>query len=320
MQKNLVSQWILASILSAHAAATEPVKRILPISHPAQKNAVHLEAQNCLFHVMDGVVLSVTRLQGWMIPQAGRTVSLDDKKTFIMQIDSGETRLKAEDLSALLNDYLLPHAKAPIKNITVTFDQNQVLVKGTLHKLLDIPFEGKGTVAVADDVDIRLHFTELKAAGILKKGMMDALGIKLASVAQPRKPSRFYIEDDDIILPINALFPPPRVTGKLSEVRIEGDSLVQIFGPANATVTPPPTPAQNFVYFHGGRVKFGKLTMDDVDLQLVDKDPASSFDFSLDHYAQQLQEGYTKSLPNGGLVAYLPDYSTIARAAHPAAK
>lgn len=58
-------------------------------------------------------------------------------------------------------------------------------------------------------------------------------------------------------------------------------------------------------------MKFGKLTMDDVDLELVDKDPSNPFDFSLDHYQQQLEAGYSKSLPNMGLVVYMPDYSAV---------
>jgi hypothetical protein len=67
-------------------------------------------------------------------------------------------------------------------------------------------------------------------------------------------------------------------------------------------------------------MKFGKLTMDDVDLQLVDKDPSNSFDFSLDHYAEQLEAGYSKSLPSLGLLVFMPDYSTVAKSSHPESK
>jgi hypothetical protein len=63
-------------------------------------------------------------------------------------------------------------------------------------------------------------------------------------------------------------------------------------------------------------MKFGKLTMDDVDLELVDKDPSNAFDFSLDHYQQQLNAGYSKSLPSLGLVVYMPDYAAIAKKAN----
>ena len=53
--------------------------------------------------------------------------------------------------------------------------------------------------------------------------------------------------------------------------------------------------------------------MDDVDLELVDKDPSNNLDFSLEHYYQQLQAGYTKMTANYGLVTYIPDYSAIAQ-------
>jgi hypothetical protein len=293
-------------LLSGAVALASPPAPAVPAT------AVRLHVQNGLFHVMDDVMLTVPRLDAWMIPQPGEIVSLDSKKSFILQINSGETYLTAKDLTALLNEYLLPKAKTPIKNITVTFEGSEVAVKGDLQKGIDIPFEGKGSVSVASDSDIRVHFTQFKAAGVLKKGLLDALGLKLSNVAQPKRQSRFYIEGDDIILPITALFPPPRVAGKLTAVRIEGDSLVQVFGPPDATVPAPPTLAKNFLYFKGGRMKFGKFTMENVDLELIDKDQSNNFDFSLDHYAQQLEAGYAKILPSLGLLVYVPDYATVA--------
>ena len=279
---------------------------------PPAPTAVRMQVKNVQFHVLDDVMLTVKRMDAWMVPKPEQMVVLDKKNSFVLQILSGETRMKAPDLSALLNDYLFPHAEAPVKNMTVSFDGGMVKMKGQVHKGLDLPFEGKAAVSLADDSEVRLHFTDLKVAGILKKGLLDALGIKLSSVAQPGKQSRFHIEGDDIILPIAALFPPPRVSGKPTSVRIEGDSLVQVFGPPDAALMPPPEAAKNYIYFRGGRMKFGKLTMDDVDLELVDKDPSNDFDFSLDHYAQQLQAGYSKITPRQGLVAYVVDYSAIA--------
>jgi len=296
----------LLCIGAALGAWTAPAK-------PPVKSAVEIEVQNSIFHVMDGVMLSVIRLDAWMVPKPGEIVTLDQKKSFILQIESGETRMKAADLSALMNQYLMPHAKAPMRNLEVNFEGNMVHVKGSLHKGVDVPFEGKATVSLADDSDIMLRFTEFKAAGVLKKGLLDFFGIKLSSVAQPGKQSRFHVEDNDIILPIAALFPPPRISGKLTSVQIEGDSLVQVFGPPAARMKQPPTPAKNYVYFHGGRMRFGKLTMEDVDLELVDEDQSNAFDFSLDHYYDQLTAGYSKTLPSMGLVVHMPDYATVAK-------
>jgi hypothetical protein len=62
-------------------------------------------------------------------------------------------------------------------------------------------------------------------------------------------------------------------------------------------------------------VRFGKLTMADTDLELLDADPADSFDFSLDHYNEQLVAGYSKSNKQGGLCVHMPDYSKVNRPA-----
>jgi hypothetical protein len=51
--------------------------------------------------------------------------------------------------------------------------------------------------------------------------------------------------------------------------------------------------------------------MKDVDLELIDKDATKVFNFSLDHYRQQLEAGYSKSLPNLGLVVYVADYTNL---------
>ena len=53
--------------------------------------------------------------------------------------------------------------------------------------------------------------------------------------------------------------------------------------------------------------------MKDVDLELVDRDKTSVFDFSLEHYRAQLEAGYSKSMPNLALVVYVADYSTISK-------
>ena len=320
MRKKNAYRGMMVLLLAGRLAIAVPAQTLHANQRLKPNGAVHLQVKNCLFYVMDDVVLNVLSLDAWMIPRPGHTVSHDSKSSFLLQINSGATYLKARDLTALLNDYLLPQAKTPLKNITVTFEGSEIVVKGELHKLVDIPFQGKGAASVADGSDIRVHFTELKAAGVIKKGLLDLLGIKLSDIAQPQKQAAFRIEEDDLLLSITALFPPPRIAGKLTAVRIEGDGLVQIFGPANAIIPPPPTPAKNYIYFRGGRMKFGKLTMDDVDLQLVDKDPSNSFDFSLDHYAEQLEAGYSKSLPSLGLLVFMPDYSTVAKSSHPESK
>jgi hypothetical protein len=274
---------------------------------------VYVQAQNTSFHVIDGVTLTVKRMNGFMVPRPGKIASLDDKKSFTLQIVNAETYLSAQNLATLLNTYVLPHAQTSIHDVAVHFEDQTIVVKGSLKKGLDVPFEGKATLSVTPDGDLQLHFTDLKAAGVLKKGLLDALGIKLSSVAQPQHQPSFLIQGDDVIVSVMRLFPPPHISGKLASVRIEGDQFVEVFGQPGATFKPVPVAADRFIYFRGGTVAFGKLTMKDVDLELLDKDATKVFDFSLDHYRQQLDAGYYKSLPNLGLVVYVADYTTLSQ-------
>jgi hypothetical protein len=54
--------------------------------------------------------------------------------------------------------------------------------------------------------------------------------------------------------------------------------------------------------------------MSDTDLELVDMDPKDPFDFSVDGWNAQLVAGYSKTLPNRGLKAFMPDYNDLQKA------
>jgi hypothetical protein len=71
--------------------------------------------------------------------------------------------------------------------------------------------------------------------------------------------------------------------------------------------------------FQGGTIKFGKLTMTNSMLELVDADPQDPYDFALEHYAQQLVAGYSKSTRAGGLCVHTPDLNKIKTIAQPGA-
>jgi hypothetical protein len=66
--------------------------------------------------------------------------------------------------------------------------------------------------------------------------------------------------------------------------------------------------------FRGGVIRFGKLTMQDADVQLIDLDPRDPFDFYLDHYADQLAAGYQKMTTSFAIRAYMKDYDKLPKA------
>jgi hypothetical protein len=96
----------------------------------------------------------------------------------------------------------------------------------------------------------------------------------------------------------------------VTSVRLRGNDIVQVFGkpqPSNFAVQQ----SGNYMAFGRGELRFGKLTMHDADLIMIDMDPRDPFDFYLDHYQEQLVAGYTKSTREYGLRVHTRDYDKL---------
>ena len=79
--------------------------------------------------------------------------------------------------------------------------------------------------------------------------------------------------------------------GAITNARIEGDAIVQTFGDGAVRHLSPPPVAKNYIYWRGGSLAFGKLTMTATDLELVDMDPKDPFDFSVEHWNDAARRG-----------------------------
>lgn len=95
----------------------------------------------------------------------------------------------------------------------------------------------------------------------------------------------------------------------MSSVRIDGNRVVQLFG-ADVPRHDPES-GRNFMYYRGGALRFGKLTLQDADLEIIDQSPKDPFDFYLDRYRDQLVAGYSKTTPNFGLKVFMPDFHRL---------
>jgi hypothetical protein len=69
----------------------------------------------------------------------------------------------------------------------------------------------------------------------------------------------------------------------------------------------------NYMLFRGHRVKFGKLTMEDTDLAVIDLDAKDPLDWYQDRYKDQLVAGNSKITDKFGLRAYVKDFTKLAR-------
>ena len=87
--------------------------------------------------------------------------------------------------------------------------------------------------------------------------------------------------------------------------------MVLTFGSGERLRLSPPATSQHYIYWRAAELQFGKLLMTNTDLELVDDDAKDPSDFSIDHWNDQLVAGYSKTMPNRGLKAHMPDYNDL---------
>jgi hypothetical protein len=151
---------------------------------------------------------------------------------------------------------------------------------------------------------------KVTAAHLPVKGLMDLLGIGIADLINTNKVQGVAAEKDDLLLDPQQILPLPRIQGKVTAVRIEGSKIVESFGSKQESQFDPKI-SGNYMAYRGNELRFGKLTMHDTDMVLLDMDPQDPFDFFLDHYVDQLVAGYSKTTPTFGLRVYMRDYNKL---------
>jgi len=284
---------------------------------PAPPVRCGIEMRNVALHVAPGVVLSVTSLTGEFVSRsASEPPVFDDPQSYVARIQRAEASMDAAAVSALLAHSLAAHP-SPLSDVRVTFDGSTMRAAGKLKKGVTVPFSMIATVSVTPDGLLRLHAEKLKTAGVPVKGLLDLIGLDVASLVKMPAGSGIRADKDDLLLDTAALFPPPRMEASLQAASISGGRLhLRMSGPGRPPARPATLPlpsARNYLYFFGGSIRFGKLTMSDADMQLIDADPSTPFDFFPARYEAQLVAGYSKNTRRKGLQVFMPDYNKVKR-------
>jgi len=259
------------------------------------------------------VTLRVRSLRGRFVPtRAGGVANLDDSDSYVVAVEAGETAIGEASLNALMNEHVFGHQeKPPVKDLQITVEDGVLKQKGTLDKKIDIPFSTKGAVEATPDGKIRIHAKSVKSLGLPVKGLMKVLGIEMDDMLKVEPGHGLTVDDNDFIIDPQTMLPPPHLQGRITSVRIEGNEIVQVFGDAPAASPAGRGRARNHIYWSGGSLRFGKLTMRDTDLELIDQDQTDPFDFSVAGYNDMLVAGYSKNTPRLGLKTYMPDYNDL---------
>jgi hypothetical protein len=269
--------------------------------------------RNVAFHVDSTIVLDLRYARG----RLRRTVAahpayLDDKHSFVLELDSARIGVSPSALSQLLNRYTFAYPGSPLRKLSITIEHGRIRQRGSLR---GISFDVLGDLSLTPDGQLRLHPTTIKAVGIRVGGLMKFFGLNLQKMVNTAQARGVRIEKDDFLLSPTKLLPPPLVEGHVGHVEVNDSEIVQVFRPAGEPradpLTPPLPKAENYMFFRGGVLRFGKLTMDDTDLMIEDADPRDPFDFWLDRYNEQLVAGTSRNTRDHGLIVEMPDFGKL---------
>ena len=283
--------------------------------------ALWMEMRNVDLHIDERQVMHMRLLRGQVVSTTpGAIPVLDDAKSFHVRVTSGTVALGGDAIAALLNEIAFNYPGAPITHLRVRIESGRLVQNGTLHKGVSIPFEMWSTPVLESDGRLRLHPEKLRIFSVNGLTLMHALGLHLEKMMDLRGARGVSVKGDDLFIDPLQLIPPPTIEGRLRSVRIEDSLFVQEFARTPddtlfGTYVRPDSEAHNFIYFRGGELRFGKLTMSDTDLLIGDADERDPLDLYLSKYNEQLVAGHTRNLPNLGLRTWLVDYRRVAGSA-----
>lgn len=286
------------------------VLSVLLLSQPAGPAArVGIEMRNVRLHVADDAILEVKWMSGRLRSTSSNPPVFDDQQSFVMEIDDGEMAIDASSLSALVNR-AFEYKGAALSNLRVSFEDGRLMQHGTLKKGISVPFSIAASVAATSDGLLNVHPLKVKTAGIPTARLMSLFSMELDDILKSRPDRGITFRDNDLFLDVGRMLPAPATRGKLTKALVRGDRLVQVFGRGAAAAAPG---RGNYIWFRGGTIRFGKITMSEADLKLIDMDPRDPFDFSSARYNEQLVAGYSKNTSDHGLRTYMPDFNDLAR-------
>ena len=324
---------LIAMALSvAMAGAQEPPapqKRQLEKRSPEKETAekqtaekkdvsVRTQMRNVKFRFADNISVQIKSLAGALVPVGEHEMPvMDDKNSFKIHIDAADMLIYPSDLANVLNSYVFARPKSPVGGVSISIDKGQLKIKGKLRDKGNIPFETIGTLSTTPDGRVRLHGEQIKALHVPVKGLMEAFGIETDDLIKNGKIPGVFTEENDLILDLQQVLPAPHIEGGVTDIRIKENAIATTFGKTTAKATTNAPASGNFMAYEGNRMAFGKFRMDNVDIILLDLNPADPLDVFLAHYREQLAAGYTKISASFQLRAYMKDYGKLNREALP---
>lgn len=284
-----------------------------PVPNDAQPT--RLFAHNILLRKGPHFRVYVRWIRGVMQRSGKRNPSLDAPESFVLEIQKGIISVKLADIADFLNND--GAAKAPLHDITLANEDGQLRLHGTVHKVVSLPVRLDGTLAPLPDGRLRYHLDKLNVMKVPMKGLLGLFHVSIADLMPNTPLPGVTIQGNDVYFDTQRLLPPPHIRGNITSVTLTGDQLTVRYGGANNDEQ---SLAQwhNFLRLVGGTLDFGKLTMRQADLTMIDASDGPWFDLDLANYQAQLIYGTTRITQQAGIEVYMPNVANLPAKAAPA--
>ena len=168
------------------------------------------------------IVLEVRCLRGKLVPtREGNIPWFDDPSSFVVKIDQGEIAMTPASMTSLLNKYVFNGPDAPVEDVKIEIRDGHIHQEATLRKKVKVKSMVEGDLSVTPEGDIRLHPDKIKAEGLPVKGLLDLFDIELSEMIKSQASKGVSLDKNDFILDPERLLPSPKIAGRVTAVRLE---------------------------------------------------------------------------------------------------
>jgi hypothetical protein len=235
--------------------------------------------------------------------------SFDEPESFVLEVQRGIIHANIGDISHYLNTGSV--AGSPLTNISLAGSGNKIFLHGTIHKLhIPLPVGLDGTLSPAPDGRIHLHVDRLSVLKLPVKGLLGDFHVSTADLMGKTRIAGIEASQNDLYFDTQKLLPAPHIHGTLTRVRVTNPDIEVTYGDAQNDAARTEQ-WRNFMALKGGTLDFGKLTMRNVDLIMIDASKDAWFDLDLVNYQAQLVNGYTRMTAQAGLEIFMPDLDEL---------
>jgi len=278
--------------------------------------SIHIRLQNVRFKWSEQVFIDAGNMAIKAVPVKGGVCNFDDLESFHLTLQQSAVRVRPSVLAGMFNEAVFNYPGSKVRDFDVTIDHGDdddgkeklVVLSGKASMVAWIPFKmyvklgvDKKNNAMIIRVDHLKVFGHVPATKILHLGPFHL--DKLISIPPNQS---LLVNGNDILVKPFGLFPPPRITGQLEDVKIH-DSDVEIDFSGEAA-SAPRSSVKNYVYMSGGVAQFGKFRMYDTDVLIVDRDQSDWFAFSVAHYADMIRKSAIDVRDLRAITVSMPDY------------